>query len=62
MFCKNCGADLKPGIKYCLNCGNYLEEEDEEIEEKEDFVESVDEEEKDDTDKTDGFNKSFSEI
>ena len=62
MVCKNCGADLKPGIKYCLNCGNYLEEEDEEIEEKEDFVESVDEEEKDDTDKTDGFNKSFSEI
>lgn len=28
MVCKNCGADLKPGIKYCLECGNYIEEED----------------------------------
>lgn len=28
MVCKNCGADLKPGIKYCLNCGNYIDEED----------------------------------
>ena len=27
MVCKNCGADLKPGIKYCLNCGDYIEEE-----------------------------------
>lgn len=31
MVCKNCGSDLKPGVKYCLNCGNYLD--DEEIEE-----------------------------
>ena len=28
MVCKNCGADLKPGIKYCLNCGYYLDEDD----------------------------------
>ena len=28
MVCKNCGADLKPGIKYCLNCGYYIDEED----------------------------------
>ncbi len=28
MTCKNCGADLKPGIKYCLECGNYIDEED----------------------------------
>jgi predicted nucleic acid-binding Zn ribbon protein len=30
MVCKNCGADLKPGIKYCLNCGNYIDEDDNE--------------------------------
>ena len=29
MVCKNCGADLKPGVKYCLNCGNYIDDEDE---------------------------------
>lgn len=28
MVCKNCGADLKPGIKYCLNCGNYIDDDD----------------------------------
>lgn len=28
MVCKNCGADLKPGIKYCLNCGYYIDEEE----------------------------------
>lgn len=28
MVCKNCGADLKPGIKYCLECGNYIDEEE----------------------------------
>lgn len=32
MVCKNCGADLKPGIKYCLNCGNYIDEDDNEDE------------------------------
>lgn len=26
MVCKNCGADLKPGIKYCLECGNYIDD------------------------------------
>ena len=39
MVCKNCGADLKPGIKYCLECGSYIDdEEDDEVveEEKED--------------------------
>ena len=35
MVCKNCGADLKPGIKYCLECGSYIEDEDEELEEEE---------------------------
>ena len=30
MVCKNCGADLKPGIKYCLECGNYIDDEDDE--------------------------------
>lgn len=35
MVCKNCGADLKPGIKYCLECGSYIdEEEDVEVEEE----------------------------
>ena len=28
MVCKNCGADLKPGIKYCLECGNYIDEDE----------------------------------
>lgn len=28
MVCKNCGADLKPGVKYCLNCGSYIDDED----------------------------------
>ncbi|MBP5678789.1 MAG: zinc ribbon domain-containing protein [Bacilli bacterium] len=32
MVCKNCGADLKPGIKYCLECGSYLEDDDEDEE------------------------------
>ena len=35
MVCKNCGADLKPGIKYCLECGSYIdEEEDIDVEEE----------------------------
>lgn len=34
MVCKNCGSDLKPGIKYCLNCGYYLDEEDDSSSEK----------------------------
>ena len=33
MVCKNCGADLKPGIKYCLECGGYLDDNDDEDEE-----------------------------
>lgn len=28
MVCKNCGADLKPNIKYCLECGSYIDDED----------------------------------
>lgn len=28
MRCRNCGADLKPGINYCLECGSFLDEED----------------------------------
>ena len=28
MVCKNCGSDLKPGMKYCLNCGSYIDEDD----------------------------------
>lgn len=28
MVCRNCGADLKPGIKYCLECGNYIDDEE----------------------------------
>lgn len=31
MVCKNCGADLKPGIKYCLECGSYIDDEDDEV-------------------------------
>mgnify|MGYP007070240046 CR=1 FL=1 len=34
MVCKNCGADLKPGIKYCLECGSYVDDEEEELEEQ----------------------------
>lgn len=34
MVCKNCGADLKPGIKYCLNCGYYLDDENEKNQKK----------------------------
>ena len=36
MVCKNCGADLKPGIKYCLECGSYIEDDDL-VEEEESF-------------------------
>ena len=32
MVCRNCGADLKPGIKYCLECGSYIDEEEDEDE------------------------------
>ncbi len=32
MVCKNCGADLKPGIKYCLECGSYIDDEDDDEE------------------------------
>ena len=42
MVCKNCGADLKPGIKYCVECGNYIDEEDEEEEVFEDIGLMVD--------------------
>ena len=28
MVCRKCGSDLKPGIKYCLNCGEYLTQEE----------------------------------
>lgn len=31
MTCKNCGADLKPGIKYCLECGEYIEEDNDDM-------------------------------
>ena len=31
MVCKNCGADLKPGIKYCLECGNYIDDDDDNV-------------------------------
>lgn len=34
MVCKNCGSDLKPGIKYCLNCGYYIDEDDDSSSEK----------------------------
>lgn len=34
MVCKKCGADLKPGVKYCLNCGNYLDEDEEDENDK----------------------------
>ena len=26
MVCKNCGAELKPGVMYCLECGSYVED------------------------------------
>lgn len=38
MVCRNCGADLKPGIKYCLECGSYLEEEEETSDEEEQML------------------------
>ena len=25
MQCPNCGCDLKPGAKFCFNCGFYLD-------------------------------------
>ena len=28
MRCKNCGAELKPGINYCIECGTYNDEDD----------------------------------
>ena len=28
MVCKNCGADLKPNTKYCLECGSYIDDDD----------------------------------
>ena len=34
MVCRNCGADLKPGIKYCLECGSYLDDDDDDDEEQ----------------------------
>lgn len=44
MVCKNCGADLKPGVKYCLNCGSYIDEDDivEETEENESLIDITD--------------------
>ena len=42
MVCKNCGADLKPGVKYCLNCGNYIDEADM-VEENDNTTETSDE-------------------
>lgn len=34
MVCKNCGAELKPGVMYCLECGSYIED-------NEDFADGV---------------------
>ena len=34
MVCKNCGADLKPGIKYCLECGSYIDEDEDDFEDE----------------------------
>lgn len=28
MVCKNCGAELKPGSMYCLECGSYVDDGD----------------------------------
>lgn len=41
MVCKNCGADLKPGIKYCLNCGNYIDDDDDDEKELAEEMEEV---------------------
>lgn len=30
MQCPNCGCDLKPGARFCFNCGYYLDDGDEE--------------------------------
>ena len=46
MVCKNCGADLKPGVKYCLNCGSYIDDEDI-VEEPESLIDITDDDNSD---------------
>ena len=48
MVCKNCGADLKPGVKYCLNCGNYIEDDEETDEEKDEEKDDLENDSEDD--------------
>lgn len=64
MVCKNCGADLKPGIKYCLNCGTYIDDDDDEKELAEEMeevaVEVDDSEEKNET--KDDYELSYEDL
>lgn len=62
MVCKNCGADLKPGIKYCLNCGYYLDEDDDKTEQNDSLSDISDDVSSDNSDSTfDDFGEDLKE-
>ena len=62
MVCKNCGADLKPGIKYCLNCGYYLDEDDDKTEQNDSLSDISDDVLSDNSDSTfDDFGEDLNE-
>ncbi len=62
MVCKNCGADLKPGIKYCLNCGYYLDEDDDKTEQNDSLSDISDDVLSDNSDSTfDDFGEDLKE-
>ena len=62
MVCKNCGADLKPGIKYCLNCGYYLDEDDDKTEQNDSLSDISDDVSSDNSDSTfDDFGEDLNE-
>lgn len=54
MKCPKCGADVKEGSKVCLNCGYYLNSEDNEDDTNQIFNDSLDEYVKEDDDGNEG--------
>lgn len=56
MQCPNCGTDLKPGTKFCFNCGYYLDENDDDFDSVKDTDKENNSDLEDDSDSSFGTN------
>ncbi len=56
MQCPNCGTDLKPGTKFCFNCGYYLDENDDDFDSVKDTDRENNSDLEDDSDSSFGTN------